>query len=720
MFARGNRDKAVIEQEKAVQFRFDATEKNLSERLAEIGLPSYARLFSCVGLPNVFAWKNVERAESFQETWLYIPDTTLESVISSQRFFGGTDDRHALGNGSLQLDNQILHPIHSHGKCNCIVAVPQGKEFNSSEIDLAKLEKIERTATLIDKSDTVQIAYEFVSRLFDCKQSYAEYAQKLLTFLTDQVDKSYAGLYWKGTESFHRRWAYGDLQLSDKLPLNVAPEAVDKWRSAKSLGRTFIPAELILDEPVFVQAPPSFLFVYQTPNFADREQWLVMAVPGDISGAAIARITIIASILSSIDDDRTTGYSELMTMFGDLLTKDRKSISLDEALKNCFRLIDGKLLLTSMCLLDTELSLSSCMRETEEQLQVEHSQIGKIPDNCWKVIESLEPMFLEGSPHPANDHSSEGSKTDSSHVIFPIPLKGGNVAILSAEFTSKLDRARHHKRLFELAAKYLGICMSLSKLTSVESQIVGTPSGEMAESMALARLKTISKMNGGYFHEITEFLSVILGQAEIMEHEIGKSGKAITSDDLIISTDRIIRAASSLAARLEQLKDVSTIKVIDNGSFVGADQFLELLPGLTYGYILTVKDYKNVEISVQTKTDRNVTFSIPSLHVFDYILPLILAIMDEALCSGKIVVSLTEHFGRPALRIVFAKKLLGKTRLEKLVPKVFTYHRVENGHDGSLVISANNAHFVFSDCEGDRYQAIYTLTHNLHPIEEYN
>ncbi|HEX2896468.1 MAG TPA: hypothetical protein VHP63_00265, partial [candidate division Zixibacteria bacterium] len=208
----------MIEQEKAVQFRFDSSEKSLSERLAELGLPPYAKLFSCVGLPNVFAWKNVERAESFQETWLYIPDNTLESVINSQRSFGAADERRSTRIGTIQVDNQTLYPINSAGKCNCIVTVPGGKEFDTSDIDLTKLGKIERTATLIDKSDTVQIAYEFVSRLFDCKQSYAEYAQKLLTFLTDQVDKSYAGLYWKSSDSFHRRWAYGDLQLSDKLP----------------------------------------------------------------------------------------------------------------------------------------------------------------------------------------------------------------------------------------------------------------------------------------------------------------------------------------------------------------------------------------------------------------------------------------------------------------------------------------------------------------------
>lgn len=710
----------MIEQEKAVQFRFDTSEKSLSERLTEIGLPTYVRLFSCVGLSNVFAWRNIERTESFQETWLYIPDSSLESMLISQRGIGVSDEKHTPGSNSFKLDNQHLYPIHSAGKLSCIIAVPEGKEFKASQVDLGKIEKIERTSALMDKADTIQIAYEFVSRLFDCKQSYAEFAQRLLNFLTDQVDKSYAGLYWKSVDSYHRRWAYGDLQLSDKLRLAVTSETVAKWKGANSCGKTFIPADLIQDEPVFVQAPPNFLFVYQTPNFGDREQWLVMAVPGDISGAAISRITIIASLLSSIDDERTTGYAELVSMFGDVLGKNRKTQSLEEALKLCYKLIDSKLRMNSMCLLDTDRSVMSCMKAAEDQLQIERNKVTRIPDQARQVIESLEPAYLDGPSHPAQDGKNLVEESDASHVLFPIPLKDGSVALFSAEFSSNLDRARHHQRLFELAAKYLGICISLSRMTTAEPQIIGTPTNEIAETMALARLKTISNLNGGYFHELTEFLSVILGQAEIMEYEIRKSTKSLTVDDLLLSTDRIVRAAASLADKMEKLKEVSTIKVIDDGNYVTADKFLSMLPALTYGYFLTVKDNKNVEIAVQTKADRNVSFSIPVLHIYDYIVPLILTIMEEALCSGTIATSLTEHFGRPALRISFAKKLLGKLTLEKLVDKVFNFHQFERSADSVLIVTAASAHFIFSECDGDRYQAIYTLTNFHHPIEEFN
>ncbi len=710
----------MIEQEKDVQFRFDSGEKSLSGKLAELGLPGYARFYSCIGLPNIFAWKNVEKTESFQETWLFVPDRTLEGILRCKRKFDITSEKHHPVTSSLQLDNQTLFPVHCYGKIAAFVVIPEGKQFSASPAELERLEKIDNSLGHGDKFDAVQIAFEFVSRLFDCKQSYSEFAQRLLNFLTDQVDKSYAGLYWKGADGYHRRWAYGDLQLSDKIPLDISAETIELWHEANSLGKSFIAAELVQDEPVFVQSPPSFLFVHQTPNFGDREQWLVMAVPGDISAAAMARITIIASLLSSMDDERTTGYSDLIEMFGGLLDKNHKALSLDEALKLCFKLIDGKLRLTSMCLLDTANSVIKCMRVGDDQLKIEKSNVSQIPNRATRVIESLEPAFNDGPAQPMQDARDGARDAAVSHVLFPVPIKESGAVLLSAEFAGGLERAKRFQHLFELTSKYLGVCISLTRAATGELKVVGTPANEIAETMALARLRTLSKLNGGYFHELIEYLSVILGQAEIMDYELQKTNRPLTVEHLHQSTDRIVRAAEFLARRLEELKEVSTIRAIDSGRSISSEQFLNMLPTMTFGYFLTVKDNKNVEIAVQTKPDKNVSFPIPVLHIYDFILPLILTIMDEAVCSGKMYIGVAEHFGRPVLRISYPKKLSGKLSLEKLLDKVFKYYQSQKGEEGQILVAADDAQFVFSDCDGDRFQAIYSCVGQHHPVEEYN
>ena len=709
----------MIEQEKAAEFRFDTSEKGLSERLTEVGLPSYARLYSCTGLPNVFGWRNIEKAESFQETWLYIPDNVLETISNSQKKFNDSSADYEPLSNHFKVDNFNLYPVQSAGKLVCLIAAPESEQFGASSVDFTKIARLEKESSKADKSDSVQIAYEFVSRLFDCKQSFSDFAQRLLILLTDQVDKSYAGLYWKSSDCFHRRWAYGDLQLSDKLLLSVTFEMVEKWQEANSGGRSFVPAERMMDEPIFVQTPPSYLFVHKTANFGDREQWLVMAVPGDISAAAISRITIIASLLSSMDDERISGYAELVTMFGELVNGDRKAQSLDEAIGQSFKLLDEKLRMNSMCLLNRDNSLLSCIREFEDRLRVEKSKVSKIPDEAMKVMDSLEPAFLDGPSHGPLDRTAPINEAETAHVFFPVPIAGDEIALLSAEFSGDISRARKQSRLFELVAKYLGVCISLQKIGTNDPQVVGTPVDEISEVMSLARLKTISKINGGYFHELIEFLSVILGQAELIDYELQKSARPITTESLLMSTDRIVRAAGSLANVLEELKNVSTVKVIEDGSLIDSEQFLSQLKHLSYGYFLTVKDNKNVDIEIQPKVDKSVSFTFPVLHIFDYIMPLIFTVMDEALCSGTIVVSNAEHFGRPVFRISYPKKLLGKMTFDKLADKVFKYHQLEKTDQDGLVVSVDKAHFLFSESGGDRAQVIYSLSNQLHPVEDF-
>lgn len=702
---------------KVVQAKSSTANMGSSEPISGTGFPSNTYLMLRRGLPNLFQKHQNATSGSNDDSWLFIPDKVLESILVSQRTFDIGNGQQAPLSSTLQLDDRILVPVCAAGKVSCIVDIPENATFSVSAAELKNIEKIAKSAGHAEISDAVQIAYEFVSRLFDCKQSYAEFAQRLLNFMTDQIDGSYAGLYWKSDNGYYRRWSYGDLLLSDKLPLDVSSETVENWQDANSQGQTFIPAELVPDEPVFLKTPPSFLFVHQTPNYGDREQWLAMAVPGDISASAIAKITIIAGLLISIDDDRTSGYADLVAMFGGLLNKNHKVLPLEEAVRLSFKVIDSKMRLRSLCVLDNDNSVIKCIKSEHDQLKIEKNKVTKIPELAWQVIESHEPLMLVGSLQALQEERKRGDEEAVSSAFFPIPIKDGRAALLLAEFEGELGRARQQQYILELVSMFLGICLSLSKEVTGEPKIVGTPGYETGEAISLARLQTLSNLNGGYFHELVEYLSVILGQAEIMEYGLNQAHKPITEEGLRQSTERIVRAAGSLARRLEELKKVSTIQPIESGNAISAQQLLSMLPGMSYGYYLTIKDNKNVEIGLQTKTDKNVSFSIPVLHVYDFILPLILAIMDQAVCSGKISVSVGEHFGRPVLRISYPGKLSGRQPLEQLLNKVFRYCKTERGEDGEFLVSCDDARFIFSTCDGDIYQAIYSNVRSHHAVE---
>ncbi len=167
-----------------------------------------------------------------------------------------------------------------------------------------------------------------------------------------------------------------------------------------------------------------------------------------------------------------------------------------------------------------------------------------------------------------------------------------------------------------------------------------------------------------------------------------------------------------LAAVLCVAMDNSFMHVLSIGST------LKVLPSLTYGYSAAVKESKNLELIVVSQSDANISLPLPVLHIYDYILPLILILMDEAVCSGKILVSLTEYFGRPALRISFAKNIIGKLDFEKLTQQLFVKFETASNDNNLLEFSYDGAEFVFKEETTGQCQVIYKLSSKAFPVEE--
>ena len=92
--------------------------------------------------------------------------------------------------------------------------------------------------------------------------------------------------------------------------------------------------------------------------------------------------------------------------------------------------------------------------------------------------------------------------------------------------------------------------------------------------------------------------------------------------------------------------------------------------------------------------------------------------MDEAICSGKILVSLTEYFGRPALRISFARNIIGKLDFEKLTQQLFIKFDTARTDNDFLEFSYDVAEFAFKEEASGQCQVIYKLSSKAFPVEE--
>ena len=371
----------------------------------------------------------------------------------------------------------------------------------------------------------------------------------------------------------------------------------------------------------------------------------------------------------------------------------------------------------SVCLLESDNVAAVCIKNSQNEHEVTRKTVTEITDDLSAIISGEKSILVMQVKDRDGTENRDLNKVVC-RVFMKVPVRGGVDSIMRIEYYGETKRALELEELFLMIASYLGISVSLQLSENKGAKYISNDLKSDQDMDSVNRLRTMEKITGGYFHEFVECLSVILGQVQIMQYEMGNSGSAVTTEHLLSSADRINQAALTLASGINKVREMSIFSSNDTGRFVSADKFLKVLPSLTYGYSAAVKESKNLELIVQSQSDARISLPLPVLHIYDYILPLILILMDEAICSGRILVSLTEYFGRPALRISFSRNMIGKLDFEKLTQQLFVKFDTVTSDNDFLEFSYDGAEFVYKEEVSGQCQVIYKLSSKAFPVEE--
>ncbi|MCH9025063.1 MAG: hypothetical protein IH931_06985 [candidate division Zixibacteria bacterium] len=676
---------------------------SLTEELSSIELPRSSRLFVRTGLPNVFGELLADPEEN---PWLFVPDNIL-STIEQQ-----SDNNSDI----ITVDAYELYPVVFENQVLAIVAIVSHSSSGLSRHTADSLKQALLESNAFDKKAVMQISKQFVSELFDFRQSYSELINKLLGLMTDQAAHSHAAMYWVEDNNLYRRWSKGDLLLSDKLALTLHGEHVVRWTSALQTGRAIIPAEIVESEPVFMEKPPNFIALFEAPTYADRRQILAIAITGETELADIEKIKQISKLFGVCNGSKMTNYTQLAKLFGESPHRQAQG-GYEQALIEAFKILDDKVRIESICLLESDNIAALCIKNSQNEHEVTRKTVTEITDDLSAIINGKKSILVI---HENDSTESENRDTEKAvcRVFMKVPIRGGTDSIMRIEYYGETKHALELEELFVMIASFLGVSLSLQLSGTKGEKYIGNDFKSDQDMDSVNRLRTMDKITGGYFHEFVECLSVILGQVQIMQYEMGNNSPAVTTDHLLSSADRINQAALTLASGINKVREMSIFSSNDTGRFVSADKFLKVLPSLTYGYSAAVKESKNLELIVQSQSDARIALPLPVLHIYDYILPLILILMDEAICSGRILVSLTEYFGRPALRISFARNMIGKLDFEKLTQQLFVKFDTAVSDNDFLEFSYDGAEFIFKEETSGQCQVIYKLSSKAFPVEE--
>ncbi|MEE8404341.1 MAG: hypothetical protein V3S17_03010, partial [candidate division Zixibacteria bacterium] len=578
----------------------DLASVSLTEKLSSIELPRSSRLFVGAGLPNVFRELLADPEEA---PWLFMPDNILSSI--EQQSENNSD--------IITADAYELYPLVFENQVLAMVAIVSHTSSGLSSQTADRLKQVLLESNALDKKAVMRISEQFVSELFDFRQSYPDLINKLLGLMTDQAARSHAAMYWLEDNNLYRRWSKGDLLLSDKLALTLHGEVVIRWTNALQTGRAIIPAEIVESEPVFMKRPPNFIALFEAPTYADRRQILAIALPGDTEPRDIEKIKQISQLFGACSGSKMTNYTQLAKLFGESPRRQARGGVYEQALIEAFKILDDKVRIKSVCLLESDNVAAVCIKNFQNEHEVTRKTVTEITDDLSAIINGEKSILVI--------HDKESAETENGDlneavckVFMKVPIRGGIDSIMRIEYYGETKRALEFEELFVMIASFLGVSISLQLSETKGTKYISNDIKSDQDMDSVNRLRTMDKITGGYFHEFVECLSVILGQVQIMQYEMSNNNQAVTTEHLLSSADKINQSALTLASGINKAREMSIFSSNDTGRFVSADKFLKVLPSLTYGYSAAVKELKNLELIVQSQSDARISLPLPVLH----------------------------------------------------------------------------------------------------------
>lgn len=223
-------------------------------------------------------------------------------------------------------------------------------------------------------------------------------------------------------------------------------------------------------------------------------------------------------------------------------------------------------------------------------------------------------------------------------------------------------------------------------MDAVKNDIVAATSSETASIEAcpdvMRRFETINKLADGYFHDIRSLLSVIMGQADLLDSLATRPHRERSTEAIKSGTGKIEKAADDLTLCLVQLRELCTVGEEDMARAVPAGDFIATLPTIIRGYNRQIRDTKNISFNFQVDENDYPDCVIARRDIFDYVFLFLTSLMSEAICSGSFAISLDT--AQDVVIIRFDKNLIGHLGLEDLLSRLFGDHAVVEDERTSL------------------------------------
>ena len=659
------------------------TEKGIHQRaLPGLSLPSGVAVYLLHGLPTVFQLAVRPAVRESDGSWLHLPYDVLATIRHSLVDEGTNPKLNHIATRPIEADELNLYPVLVAGEVCAVIATDQGTPFALDRDTSGSL--LERLSTRYDQAgvDDSHVTRKFLERLFDCDLSIDEFQRALLNLMTSQWPRSLGAIYFESQGVHKLRLAVGDIHLSDRLEGTLTPQRVRDWSDAVRNEHHFIAADIMPNYPEVMDHPPNYMFVHPGIQSERTEYMIALLMSGDVGVEQIRAVMQIARMTGYLHEAQFSTTAETVSLYGCLQELPTSNARFRELLAKVFDVVGRQIDMSRLVVGDTGGSATVLTSQGTTNPTFRSEPSPPIPTEVLSSLSAEESVMVNDVPADSRFECMAKlylADRVASEMILSTGLADGTQGYVAFGSSLTGEHLGQHRPFFVAITKFVRLTRQLMA-TRRHDPLIGAEADSDSDPMAHNRLDTIAKLAGGYFHDIMEYLSVVVGQNELIE------GEAADTIAVEKGTAKVRKAADQIADYLDKLRSLCLLTTDQLKGHLSVRRFLKDLPSIVQGYARQIRDSKNVVLTIDSRHLGDADFEISRHELYDWVLPLVMGIMDEAICSGKLTVRTELVEDRPGIVFDFPSGIIGHTNLGEMVGRIYTRRslNIAAEHEGSV------------------------------------
>ena len=635
--------------------------------LSGLNLPSGVAVYLSQGLPTVFQLEVPFADRESDGSWLYLPNDLLASIKRSLLVEGTNPKLCHIATQPINADELNLYPVLVAGEVRAVIATDQEMRLAlDRNIRDGLMERLSHRYGQGGFDDSL-LTKEFLGCLFDRDRSLDEFQRAMLNFMTSQWPRSLGAIYFESEGVFRLRLAVGDIHLSDRLEGTLVSQRAQDWTGAIRNERYFISADITPDFPVLMDHPPNYLFVHPGIQSERTEYIVALLMSGDIGVEQIRAIRQIARMTGYLHEAQFSTTAETVSLYGCLQELPTSNSRFRELLGQVFDVVGRQFDMSRLVVGDVGGSATVLTSQGAKSPTFRSEASPPVPTEVLNSLSPEEPVLVNDiradSRFETVARRYEADRV-ASEIVFSTGLADGTQGYVAFGSTLNGEQLVRYKPFFVAITKFVRLTRQLMAIRQHDT-LVGVESDHDSDPMVRDRLDTIAKLAGGYFHDIMEYLSVVVGQNELIE--------GFPTDTISVEKGaaKVRKAADQIADYLDKLRSLCLLTTDQLCRHLSVRRFLEDLPSIVHGYARQIRDTKNVVLAIDTQRLGDSDFEITWHELYDWVLPLVLGIMDEAICSGKLIVRTELLEDSPSMVFEFPSGIIGHTSLGEMIGRIY-------------------------------------------------